>query len=105
MAAPHLAGPIGEAQVQVHPLGRNCALQGDDLQVTLQDRGCCLARTLKRCLGEVAHHAEHEAAGIELNRQALQAAADVAACFEVEGNRSQGLELHGARPRQNNDSG
>ena len=84
----------------MHPLGRNRALQGDDLQVTLQDRGSCLARTLKRCLGEVAHHAEHEAAGIELYRQALQAAADVAARSEVEGNRSQGLELHGTRPHK-----
>ena len=97
VAAPHLAGPIGEAQVQVHPLGRDCALQGDDFQVTLQDRGSGLARTLKGGLGEVTHHAEHEAAGVELHRQALQASADVAARSEVEGNRAQGLELHGRR--------
>ena len=97
VAAPNLAGSIGEAQVQVHSLGRDRALQGDDLQVALQDCGTGLARTLKGCLGEVAHHAEHEAAGVELHRQALQAAADVAARSEVEGNRAQGLELHGRR--------
>ena len=81
--------------MQVHPLGRQRALQGDDLQVSLQDRGSGLARTLKRCLGEVAHHAEHKAAGVELYRQGLQAETDVASRSEVEGNRAQGLELQG----------
>ena len=79
MAAPHLAIAIGKAQVQVDPVGRHGALQGDDLQIPLKDGGPGAAGALEGGPGEVPHHTQHKSGGALLDRQLLQAAAQVAA--------------------------
>lgn len=84
VAAPDLALAIGQAQVQVHALGRHGALQGDDLQVALQHSGLGLARALEGRLGEVAHHTQHEPGGAGLGPQLLEAGAQIAARSEMQ---------------------
>ena len=95
---PHLTGPIGKAEMQMHASGRKRALKRDDLQVALQDRGPALAGTLEGGPGEVSHDPEHKSADIELSSQGFQAETDIATRSEVEGNRAQGLDLHGTGP-------
>ena len=90
VATPHLAAGIGEAQVQVHPIRADRALQGDDLQLASQNRGCAFARAGKGGLGEVAHHTQHKAAGVVLKGQLLQAAAHITAGFEVQRHGTHG---------------
>lgn len=53
VAAPHLAITVGKAQVQVNPVGRHGALQGDDFQIPLEDGGPGAAGALEGGPGEV----------------------------------------------------
>ena len=77
--APHVAGPIGEAQVQVHPCGAHRAVEGDDFQIPLHHRGFRWPRALKSGPGQVAHHTQHKTGGLLLTRQLLKTQAQVIA--------------------------
>lgn len=70
--------------MQVHTRGCQGALQGDDLQLSLEHRGIGLAWTLKSRLAEIAHHSQHKTIGLMVLGQGLQAATQVGTSIEVE---------------------
>ena len=75
MAPPHLAGAVGEAEMQMHAFGAEGAVQGDHFQIALQHRGLRLAWALKGRTAEVAHHTQHKAAELLRPGQLLEAEA------------------------------
>jgi hypothetical protein len=82
--APDLALAIREAQVEVHTIRGECALESDHLKIALENRGLRLAGTLEGRLAEIAHHADHKTVQPLLGGVGLQAAVQIAACIEVE---------------------
>ena len=84
MAAPHLAGPIGEAEVKVHTTRADGAIEGDHLQVPLQHGGFRLARALKCSPGEIADHSEHKTVDSVLTSQFFQAQTQITAGIKLQ---------------------
>ena len=77
----------------MHTFGSQGAGEGDDLQLTPQQRGLTLSRTLESSLSQIAHHAQHNpplvlATG-ELGKRGVQ----IIAGGKVQRLRSQ-RELH-----------
>ena len=91
VAPPHLAGTIGEAQVEVHSLRRDRAIQGDHLKVSLQDCGLRLPRALEGRAAEIADHTEHKTVNALRLAELLKAVAQIAAWSKLQRQRAHGF--------------
>jgi hypothetical protein len=83
MTAPDLTLGIGEAQMEMHTLGSQGALQGDDLKLAVEHRGLPPARALECRLRQIADNAQNKTRSALLAGELLEAAAHIAAGFEM----------------------
>ena len=83
VAAPNLAVTIGEAQMEVHALGGDGSLQGDDFQLTAEHRGLIASGAGKGCFAEVADNAQDKTFGLLFLGQRLKAFAKVGTRTQV----------------------
>ena len=60
MTPPYLAGPIGKAEMEVHTLRSDSAIQCDDLEIALQHGRLRLPRALECRSAEVADHPQYK---------------------------------------------
>ena len=74
-----MAGPIGQAQVEVHARGADRAIERDDFQIPFHHGGFWWSWALKGGPGQVAHHTQHKTGGLLLTRQLLKTQAQVIA--------------------------
>ena len=79
MTAPHLAGSIGKAEMKVHALRSDGAIQGDHFEIALQHGGLRLAGALESCAAEVADHPQHKSLDSLRPGELLKAGAQIAA--------------------------
>ena len=84
MPSPNLAGSIREAQVKVHAIRTDGSIEGDHLQIALQDSGFGLARTLESGSGQIADHAQHETVDALLASDFLEVETQIAAGIKLQ---------------------
>ena len=91
MTTPDLTGAIREAQMQMGTLRRKVTLEGNDLQIPLENVGGWLSRALKRRSGEIADNAQ------DVPRHLVRSGQ----CFERESQILAGSKLQRQRSHQN----
>ena len=91
VAPPNLAGSIGEAQMEVHSLRSDCAVQGDHLKVALQDGGFGLPRALEGRAAEITDDTQHKTVNPLRPAELLKAGAQIAAWSKLQRQRAHGI--------------
>lgn len=88
MPTPDLTGAIREAEMQMGTLGRHCAIEGDDLEISLKHGGVRATRALKSSPAQVPHHAKHKSGTLLLPRQGFQRQSEILAWSQCQRQRS-----------------
>ena len=84
MPSPNLAGSIGEAQVEVHAIRTDGAIEGDHLQIALQDSGFSLAGALKSGSSQIADHAQYETVDALVSSDVLEVETQITAGIKLQ---------------------